>query len=1261
MTLHIFFSWQVQTNDQGFNNKSFLIACIQKVCNEIENKGKLKGVFFKLHQGLGGVSGTPSVSAKMMELIDNCDVFIGDMTVTTPNSWLLNLGRKLNLIKGLRREPNSNVYGEFHRALGKSKEFEEQIILVMNDVNGTPEDDTRLIPFDSRDRRFPINFHLKNKGQEDSAKKKLTEALKTALQQSALAALKNIGKKYIPFIGWQEQSKYPKLSGKFIWTTKLRDYKEQLINGKSIVRFLGLSGLGKTKLVLECFRDLDTNVHYLYCDCQRTTIDVLENKISFFFKEYEEAILVLDNCNKETLDYTVELKSNTQNANNTIITIYNEPEERQRPDVNYIVLDNSDEEVVAQLLEQRGGRFDDIQKKRIQEFSGGIPMMAVLLIESLNRGESLGNLGNQTLMTKLLGIENTDKKRTMIQTMALFRFIGWKEERRSELEYVAKNKSITSITNTDEEVLMNDFDELIQKCLKRGVMEESGRTVGIRPIPLALYLIVEWIDKCSEERLLKVINAIQTSKDSDNLTHAFHQQFKNMGFHEKAREMLNNLLGEKSPFGNVEVINTELGSRLFRTFVEVNPVAVSKLLYRVLPSLSIEKLKKIDAGRRNLVWTIEKLCFDPLTFHEGAFMMMKLALAENEEWANNSTSVFCSLFPIYLPATSVSLAVRLDYLNEYIKVNEYKEIVLSALQRALSTSSFFYFSGAEKQGTTELKCYSPTDRNEIQSYLKGCADLLLSEIENNTKWKGKAISIFENSFGVLCNFGMASLILPYMQKIAELLGYDWDKMQENLSLFRNSLYPRMDAKLQQIYNALQQQLTKNDFVSRFSRIEQETCHASLGVPFEEKMKKQEWKFEKMAKELVNSNIYSFELLRNLMLAETNLTIPFGKTLAENMEEKQAIQFVKDGINVLNKEPKAKSDFYVDFIASLNNHIFEEVFHELFALNDKKLLFAILGKRSALPSDKYFVFLQKMVKEGFVATDAFIVYWQHLQFTVMTEANIVRIFKEIETYKNGVSCILRMAMMFSFGNELVNFPLLKDYLKSLMLRFRLVSATIMDDYDYINIAQKILSEREEYEFAVEIHKEILKYLSKTDINVDYDYQLRDLYEVLVAKYFRNIWLDLSKALLNDNTSLFYLRLKDLLGVSAINENPVLFKRDHTDEFLLWCEKNPAMAPQRLVDLMPVTTDNKVFTPLLLKILDKYGNQEEVLIALENNLGTFAVTGSAIPLFENQISMLSTLTKHSNSKVREWTNKQIAYLRNCIVNDKTVETEFWAKYK
>ena len=45
MKLNIFFSWQTQTNDQGFNNKEFLIECINSVCNEIQDKGTLKNIF----------------------------------------------------------------------------------------------------------------------------------------------------------------------------------------------------------------------------------------------------------------------------------------------------------------------------------------------------------------------------------------------------------------------------------------------------------------------------------------------------------------------------------------------------------------------------------------------------------------------------------------------------------------------------------------------------------------------------------------------------------------------------------------------------------------------------------------------------------------------------------------------------------------------------------------------------------------------------------------------------------------------------------------------------------------------------------------------------------------------------------------------------------------------------------------------------------------------------------------------------------------
>ena len=80
MTLNIFFSWQVETDLQGFNNKAFLIECINSAIKIVENKGALKGIRLKLVEELRDVSGNPEVASMMFRQIDDCDIFIGDMT-----------------------------------------------------------------------------------------------------------------------------------------------------------------------------------------------------------------------------------------------------------------------------------------------------------------------------------------------------------------------------------------------------------------------------------------------------------------------------------------------------------------------------------------------------------------------------------------------------------------------------------------------------------------------------------------------------------------------------------------------------------------------------------------------------------------------------------------------------------------------------------------------------------------------------------------------------------------------------------------------------------------------------------------------------------------------------------------------------------------------------------------------------------------------------------------------------------------------------
>ena len=76
MILKIFFSWQVETNLQGFNNKAFLIECIESAIKQIENRGALKGIRLKLTEGLRNIPGNPEVSQLMFDQIDNCDIFI---------------------------------------------------------------------------------------------------------------------------------------------------------------------------------------------------------------------------------------------------------------------------------------------------------------------------------------------------------------------------------------------------------------------------------------------------------------------------------------------------------------------------------------------------------------------------------------------------------------------------------------------------------------------------------------------------------------------------------------------------------------------------------------------------------------------------------------------------------------------------------------------------------------------------------------------------------------------------------------------------------------------------------------------------------------------------------------------------------------------------------------------------------------------------------------------------------------------------------
>lgn len=177
---------------------------------------------------------------------------------------------------------------------------------------------------------------------------------------------------------------------------------------------------------------------------------------------------------------------------------------------------------------------------------------------------------------------------------------------------------------------------------------------------MAKQLIKEWLLSVDEKRMVRFIETISDG-NHNWLIKEFHDRFIAMSDDAGAKQTVAELFKIGNVFERSEVLDTESGSLFVETFAEISPDVVNELLYRFVKSRSSEQVKQIKEGRRNIVWTLAHLCFIPELFAKSAEAMLMLAAAENEEVSNNATGNFISLFPVMLPATSVSLDKRLQF------------------------------------------------------------------------------------------------------------------------------------------------------------------------------------------------------------------------------------------------------------------------------------------------------------------------------------------------------------------------------------------------------------------------------------------------------------------------------------------------------------------------------------------------------------------------------------------------------------------------
>ena len=841
----------------------------------------------------------------------------------------------------------------------------------------------------------------------------------------------------------------------------------------------------------------------------------------------------------------------------------------------------------------------------------------------------------------------------MLRSLSLFDFIGAFEEARIELSFVANNKDITPIEGSTE-VLMNNFDSLINKSLEREMMERNGRFVAIRPKPIGLQLTSEWISDCSSERLLRVVKAIQESDCSKSLIESFSKHFKYMQYDEKAVSILNSLLQSNSPFHNAEVINTELGSRLFRSFVEVNPVAVADCLWSVFGGMTTEQLQQIEESRRNLVWTLEKLCFDIRTYEKGMKLMLMFGSAENETWGNNATNEFTRLFKIYLPGTQASLSERLEILKWGIEQDRYKELSLKALRSALDTLHFSYMCGAEHQGTKQLEHYQPSTIEEIFEYWNGCLNLIHSEILNDSLFSDLCEEILENCVAGICRSGASHIIFPIIKAICEKKKYDWEEMLDSLWWIKTHahLNPEMLGEVSGMIDSL----TKTDFVSRFKEVGNRNRKIGNELKSVERIAKQKELYEQLANDFVKTEINNTDTLMQLYQIDNNYTHPFGLTIAKlfDGDSDKTHWFINTSIECFHSLNNFYPSILFDFIRGISENDYDYLVSKL--LTDKKcsyLLFPIMANHGVSLSQTQSLF--ELVKNKKVPVEHLLNFWRYsIVIQSSTEKDIIDFFsKVIQCDDKGFNIVISMLSNLLFFYKDKECSEIFDYIISEFLHRNNEPSVFLLNNDYLEIINRILSQYHRADLAKFINQIIIGLSQKPDCHLSGDYRVEQLYSTLLDNYFSEIAQDLLPALISYNpfTSLafqFLLAPKEYGDLSH-----KLFQEKNTELILNFCKQEP-VAQERIMRIIPAIQDGQ-FSPLVMCLLDKYGNNTDMLSSLGANIGSFCFVGSLIPLYENRKRTISTLLTHPIPTVVEWAKKEIERLDADIDSEKKKEAE------
>ena len=425
----------------------------------------------------------------------------------------------------------------------------------------------------------------------------------------------------------------------------IREIRIQLSQPRSVLRLIGLSGAGKTRLAQALFdlrvgeQSLDPSLA-IYANMADNPDPQPVGLISDLIAERTRAIVVIDNC-QPSLHRRVAEICRSPESTVSALTIEYDIREDQPEGTDVFTLEPSSAELIQQLVSSRFPNMLPLNAHRIAEWSGGNARVGIALAHTVVKNDSLASFTDEELFERLFQQRNPYDQDLLYSAQACSLVYSFNGEDTSNTTVAELPRLAAMIGKSADEVFRG-----VAELKRRDLVQQRGVWRAVLPHAVANRLASTALQNIPYSTI-----ELQLVKGApERLTKSFARRLGYLHDSKEAVAIVEYWLGPAGLRG--KVAHLENATREMLTSVApAAPEAVLGALERVLKGADKDSILKCTYCVR----LIRSLAYDATLFERCIALLLVFARVEEQtrmvrrKLRKCSSLFFCSIFQEPMP------------------------------------------------------------------------------------------------------------------------------------------------------------------------------------------------------------------------------------------------------------------------------------------------------------------------------------------------------------------------------------------------------------------------------------------------------------------------------------------------------------------------------------------------------------------------------------------------------------------------------------